>query len=91
MKYLLLLLLLFPSVTRAEGEGKHFVATTVISSITCAAFKNKKHPYIGAIVGFGTAMFIGHIKESSDYVYDSKDMTANALGATFGAGLCLSF
>lgn len=92
LKFILVISCLLPGIAWGDSSyGKHFAVSGAVSSITCAAFKSTDKPLIGAVIGFSTAMFIGHMKEKTDPVYDKTDMTFNALGAVGGIGLCLSF
>lgn len=94
MKYLILLL--FPSVAFGYASSpdfshvKHIGVTTVISSVTCAAIKDKDES-AAALVGVAAAMGIGFMKESGDVQFDKSDMIANGIGAGLGIGLCFAF
>ena len=93
MKALILVLVLLssPKAQAGSNDGLHVGATMAISGLTCLAFKGKSNRPIAFAVGFATAMFAGHLKESQDPYYTNRDMQLNAVGAVLGSTLCVSF
>lgn len=94
----LITVILFSQLTFAEVDYRetdkesHLYASGYISMISYGAFRSKRFGKISSsVISFSLTMLIGHLKESSDPFYDKEDMEANALGASAGIIIPLSF
>jgi uncharacterized protein YfiM (DUF2279 family) len=77
-------------VNSVPGNDKtlHVLATTVISAGTVAIFHESENRFL---IGFGTAMAVGILKEASDATrkggsgWSNKDLAADLIGSLLGA------
>jgi len=73
---------------RKAHAGLSFVLGSAIG-ISLRAADQKR--WAAFITSFTLAVMFGVIKESTDEVFDKKDITANVIGATTGSLLAISF
>ena len=92
MKNILLILLLTTSYVLAidSDKAKHFlVSATIAGSITAIARHNDSNEVEAFLIGFGSTVLLGYIKERIDKrtngTPERNDTYANILGAGTGA------
>ena len=94
MKKILLILLLFVSVTcfsqvpmyKQFDKQIHFSAGTVAATLGYAAGYNLTHSkFKASLIAIGTSVLVGTLKETYDYFdygkFDNKDLLATSLGS----------
>ena len=75
-----------------EDKEKHMGASAGISMVSYGAFRAAKFGRLSSsLMSFTMAMAVGHLKETQDPIYDGEDMQANAVGATLGILIPVSF
>jgi hypothetical protein len=75
-----------------QDKQKHIQASAGISMISYGSLRSAKFGRVSSsLLALSLTMLVGHMKESSDPIYDREDMQANALGATAGIMIPMSF
>lgn len=92
MKHIIIAILLFTSIIKAEpiymqnDKQKHFAVSATIATLTAGMAKNYGLTTNQAIlVGFTTSLLAGIAKEVNDDKFDNNDLLADTIGSGLGA------